>query len=336
MSAEGNRIADAAAGVSWAEGAGLLQDANDLVQQVASDQWAGGLTTLLSAGLNVKDAVADPMAKLASWGLGWAIEFFGPLNAWLDWLTCDQEQLTRAADTWTGIAAELRTTADELDHHYKTDTAGWTGAAVEQYRTYCADRVALYDATAGAAAATANLINRNKVLLTIVRSIVRDLITDGVGKVISIALRYPPPTTFAAAGEIANQVVSTGRSVTDLVERLRKALENAGELVRKSGRLFAEVREAIRDIGALTTVASKATNSSAKAAEVYNKSVGLALDSVRQLPNVAVKPVLRESVTSLPERAVVEAIKEPTKYGDGRVDESTTERPAGHGNGAGS
>lgn len=180
---DGNPIVTTADGkISWAEGAGLLQDANDLVGQIQSDQWAAGLTTLLSAGLNIKAAVQDPMAKLISWGLGWAIEFFDPLNAWLDWLSCDQDQLTVAAETWSGISAELRTVADELDGYYKTDAADWSGGAVEQYRIFCADRVNLYNAAAGAAAATANLINRNKILLTIVRSIVRDLITDGVGK----------------------------------------------------------------------------------------------------------------------------------------------------------
>lgn len=127
MTTEPNRIIDAATGkVPVLEGAGLVQDVGELTAAVASGQWAGGFASLLSAGFAVKDTLQDPMAKLISMGLGWAIEFFG----------------------------------------------SWSGAAVDQYRTFCADRVNLYDAAAGAAAVTANLINHNKILLTIVRSIV--------------------------------------------------------------------------------------------------------------------------------------------------------------------
>lgn len=337
MPAEGNPIVAAAQGkVSWAEGAGLLQDATDLVGQVSSDQWAAGLTSLLSAGLNIRDAVQDPMAKLVSWGLGWAIEFFGPLNDWLDWLTCDQEQLTVAAETWSGISAELRTAADELDGYYKTDTAGWSGAAVEQYRVFCADRVNLYDAAAGAAAATSNLISRNKILLTVVRSIVRDLITDGVGKVVSIALRYPPPATLAAAGEIVAQVRRTGASVVDLVGKLRQALKNAGQLIRKSGQIFRDVRRIYREAGdvldAFRAVRGPGEALSPRAAQAYNSMIndhlGDVAHAVRDAAKSAVKPILTDSATSIPERFVVEAVKEPTKYGQGRAAESAPEHPA--------
>jgi hypothetical protein len=326
---EGNSIVTAAEGkVSWAEGAGLLQDAKDLVDQVSSDQWAAGLTTLLSAGLNLRDAIQDPMAKLISMGLGWVIEFFDPLNAWLDWLTCDQEQLTVAAETWSGISAELRTAADELDEYYTTDTAEWSGPAVDQYRIFCADRVDLYSAAAGAAAATANLINRNKVLLTIVRSIVRDLITDGVGKVVSIVLRYPPPVTVAASGEIVGQVTRTGNAIVDLMRKLQQALKNAMQLLRQSNRLFKEIRESIRDLKALTTVVSRHTKSQARAMAAYNRSMDLILDNAKNLPGAAMRPMAKEAVGGLAEQVGVEILKEPTKYGQGRVDETAPEHPA--------
>jgi methyl-accepting chemotaxis protein len=326
---DGNPIAAAAQDkVSWAEGSGLVQDAKDLVDQVSSDQWAAGLTTLLSAGLNVRDAIQDPMAKLISMGLGWVIEFFDPLNAWLDWLTCDTEQLTVAAETWSGISAEMRTAADELDGYYKTDTAGWSGPAVDQYRIFCADRVDLYNAAAGAAAATANLVNRNKVLLTMVRSIVRDLITEGVGKVISIVLRYPPPVTVAASGEIVGQVTRTGNAIVDLVRKLQQALKNAMRLLRQSNRLFKEIRESIRDLNALTTVVSRHTKSQARAMDAYNKSMDLILDNAKNLPGAAVRPMAREAVGGLAEKVGMEILKEPTKYGQGRADETAPEHPA--------
>lgn len=329
---EGNPIIAAAEDkVSPLEGLAMFQDLYELRGQIDSGQWAGSLVSLLSGALNMRDLFTDPMAKLVSMGLGWVIEFFDPLNAWLDWLTCDQEQLTVAAETWSGISAELRTSADELDGYYKTDTAGWSGPAVDQYRLFCADRVKLYDAAAGAAAATANLINSNKVLLTMVRSIVRDLITDGVGKVVSIVLRYPPPTTLAAAGEIAGQVARTGNAIVDLVRKLQQAFKNAKQLLRQSGNIFKEVGEQIRQLKldvALASRTSRILQNSDAVMRVYNRGVDQILGQASDVAKYSAKTAGIEGAASLPEKVFVETVKETTKYAEGRVDESAPEHPA--------
>ena len=331
---DGNPVVAAAQDkVSVFEGSGILQDAADLGQAVDSGQWAGGLVSLLSYGMGIRDLVSDPMAKLVSMGLGWAIEFFDPLNAWLDWLTCDTEQLTVAAETWSGIAAEMRTAATELDGYYKTDTAGWSGSAVDQYRVFCADRVDLYNAAAGAAAATANLVNRNKILLTVVRSIVRDLITDGVGKVISIILRYPPPATLAASGEVAAQVRRTGAEIVDVVGQLKEAFTNARQLFRKTGQIFGDIRRIYREAGDLLDTFRQASGVvSPRAVQVYhdmiNDHLGDVAKAMGDAGKAAVKPVVRETAAGLPERIGMEVVKEPTKYGQNHVDETAPEHPA--------
>jgi hypothetical protein len=326
MTTEHNRIVDAAAGkVSVLEGAGLVQDVAELSASVASGQWAGGFVSLLSSGLEVRDTLQDPMAKFISMGLGWAIEFFGPLNAWLDWLTVDQEQLTVAAETWSGISAELRTAAAELDGYYKTDAAHWSGAAVDQYRLFCADRVNLYNAAAGAAAVTANLISHNKILLTIVRSLVRDMITDSVGKVISIILRYPPPATPAASGEIVAQVQSTGNAVLDLMRKLQHALGNARRLLKQSGNIFGHVKDIYRE--ADDVMASFVKPLSARAQTIYHDFVDEQLDKVAKAAMDGVKTAGKDVVDGLPEQVGMEILKEPTKYGAGRVDQSAPTHP---------
>jgi hypothetical protein len=331
---EGNPIVAAAQGkVSVLEGSGILQDAQDLGQAIDNGQWAGSLVSLFSYGMGVRDLLADPMAKLVSMGLGWAIEFFDPLNAWLDWLTCDTEQLTVAAETWSGISAEMRTAGSELDGYYKTDTAGWSGPAVDQYRIFCADRVDLYNAAAGAAAATANLINRNKMLLTMVRSLVRDLITDGVGKVISIVLRYPPPATLAAAGEVAAQVQRTGAQVIDLVGKLKQALTNAKQLFRNCFQVFRDVRRIYKEAGDLLDTFRRSSGVlSPRAVQAYNDMINDHLGDVAKAmgdsAKSAVKTVGVEAVSGMVGRVGLESVKERTKYAGGMVDETAPEHPA--------
>jgi len=328
MTTEHNRIADAAVGkVSVLEGAGLVQDVSELATSVASGQWAGGFASLLSTGFAVRDMVQDPLAKLISMGFGWAIEFLDPLNAWLDWLTVDQEQLTVAAETWSGISAELRGVAQDLDGYYKTDSANWSGEAVDQYRLFCADRVDLYNAAAGAAAVTANLINHNKILLTIVRSIVRDTITDAVGKVISIILRYPPPTTPAASGEIVTQVQSTGNTIVDLMRKLQHALGNAGQMLKQTGNIFGHAKGIFAEADAVWTTYAKAglmRTANTLHNDFVDEFVGSAVTAARN----SVKTAGKETLEGLPEQVGVEIVKEPTKYGTGRVDETAPKHPA--------
>jgi hypothetical protein len=244
-----NPISDAAAeraAASPLEGSGLLKDAADLVTKVVSPDWAEGILAGVSAAYEVKDGLADPLAKLTSMGLGWVIEFFGPLRSVLDQLTGNQEQLNLIVETWSGIAGQMTTAADDLHDAYATDTAAWSGSAVAQYRLYCANQVDLYRAASATAMSVANNARMSGMVLTTVREIVRGLITDAVGKAVSTIARYPPPATPAAAPEITATVINTGNKITQWLNKLKRAFVNAKEMLRQSGRLFREVKGVLK------------------------------------------------------------------------------------------
>jgi hypothetical protein len=230
------------AAASPLEGSGMLKDATDLATKVAGGDWAEGLLALGSLAYESRDLLADPLAKLASMGLGWVIEFFGPLRWLLDQLTGNQEQLNLIVETWSGIAGELSTAADDLHTVYTTDTASWAGPAVAQYRLFCADQVDLYRAGAATAKSVADNARMSGMVLTVVREIVRGLITDAVGKTISIACRYPPPATPAAAPEITTAIANTGNKIVQWIDKLRRAFDNAKQLLGQSDRLFRSIQ----------------------------------------------------------------------------------------------
>jgi len=323
--ADGNPIiaaADQAAartGGSPLEGAGLAQDAHDLTGQVLSGSWAEGLISAASLANEVKDFVQDPIAKLASIGLGWAMEFFSPLQQFLDWLTGDQEQLERLSLSWEGIAAELGGTAQELDGLYRKDTAPWSGPAVTQYKQFCADRVELYAAAAGAASATGGLIKLCGVILNVVRSVVRQLITDCVGKVISIVLRYPPPATPAAAPEIVSQVADTGGLISKWMRSLQRAFANAWDLLKQSGNLF-------RDVKKYLAYSKKMAGELADGGALYAKLALGAFADVPAAAKAAAKNAVRDIPGELPAKIGFEAAKEGAKYVTGT--EAEQEQPA--------
>jgi len=310
--AEGNRILDdaaskAAANVSPLEGSGLAQDASELVNQALRLDWTEGLVSLGSMALDVADGLKDPMAKLISMGLGWVIEFFGPLNWVLDKLVGDQEQIDRLSLTWEGISTELGGVAEDLDTEYRAATKDWSGTGVTQYMRYCGESVELYKAASGAAAATAGLIKISGVILKVVRTIVRQLITDCVGKAISIVLRYPPPATPAAAPEVVATITDTGTMVSNWLKKLQRAFSNAEKMLKDSKNLFADLRKYLRSVRDI------ATSTSPLRMGLAAKLIGEEALDIGKRAGAAAGDALAAGAAAIPKNVVIEGTKESAK-----------------------
>lgn len=293
---EPNPVLSAAAeraAASPLEGSGMVKDAADLAAKVASGDWTEGLVALLSAVHETRDLLADPLAKLTSMGLGWVIEFFGPLRWLLDQLTGNTEQLNLTVETWSGIAVELAGAADDLHGHYTADSASWTGPAVAQYRRYCAEQVDLYRAASATAQSVADNARMSGAMLTVVREIVRGLITDAVGKTISIACRNPPPLIFAAVPQVTAVIAETGNKIVQWVHKLKRAFDNAIELLSQSGNLFRGIRSALEF--------AKNTHIALSRTHLLSGIADIATDAAKQ----AVKAIPGQ----LPEMVLVETAK---------------------------
>lgn len=291
-------IVDAArerAAASPLEGAGMVKDAADLLAKVGSGDWLEGLVATGSMVYETRDLLADPLAKMASMGLGWVIEFFGPLRWVLDQLTGNAAQLNLIVETWSGVAGAMASAADTLDSAYTTDTARWSGSAVAQYRLYCANQVDLYRAGSAAAQSVADNARMSGAALTVVREIVRGLVTDAIGKAISIACRYPPPLTPAAAPEIATMIASTGSKISQWLGKLKRAFDNAKDLLRRSGDLFRSVRWSLKSMSQFPI--PPAEFRAAIVTEVANIAKDAAKQAVKEIPQ------------QIPEMALVETTK---------------------------
>lgn len=299
------------------EGAGMAQDAADLVARVASGDWAEGLVSLVSAGLEVKGFVEDPLAKLSSMGLGWVVEHVGWLRWPLDFVASDQEKLTLMANAWTGIGDELRQAGQDLDNWYRTDSAHWAGPAVEQYRKFCGDRVHLYYAAADAASSVTTTVTICKGILAVVRGIIRDLVTDCVGKIISVIARYPPPATPAALPEVTTTAIETGNKITTWLTRLRTALANAGQLFKDGGNLFRNIRDYLAEARSAFDAARAGgvglLGSLGHAASQTGSSVAFAVADAGKQVAEGVGEAAAEAVKELPAKAALEGAKEVAK-----------------------
>lgn len=109
-------------------------------------------------------------------------------------------------------------------------TRGPDRPEVARFRQFCADRVDLYRTAVITAGLVADNTDCCRSILAVVREIVRGLVTDAVGEVVSTILRYPPPAAPAATGGICRTTASTGSKVRQWLGRLRRAFADAGRM----------------------------------------------------------------------------------------------------------
>jgi hypothetical protein len=238
---------DAADDRSALEGAGLFQDFWDAGTAVADGNWAEGLANAAFGLGDVAELVGDPLKTLASAAVGWAIEFFPWLREPLDWLTGDQTALENMVGTWENVGKELEKISTDLQDTVKKDSERWEGASADAYRAFTEDRAATYAGVATGANAIAKLVEICKTILSVVRTIVRDLISDCVGKLISIACRYPGPALPAGmAGEGTAEAVKTGSKCMEWIKKLVKAFKKAQELFHRLSDIFGRVKGALK------------------------------------------------------------------------------------------
>ncbi|WP_410562907.1 WXG100 family type VII secretion target [Amycolatopsis sp. cmx-4-61] len=238
---------DAADDRSALEGAGLFQDFWDAGAAVADGNWTEGLLNAAFGAGGLPELVADPIGTLASAAVGWAMEFFPWLCEPLDWLTGDQTALENMVGTWENVGKELEKIGTDLQDTVKKDSAAWEGASADAYRAFAEDRAATYAGVATGANAIAKLVDICKTILSVVRSIVRDLISECVGKLISIACRYVGPALpVGMATEGTAEAVKTGSKCMEWIKKLVRAFKKAQELFHRITDIFGRVKGALK------------------------------------------------------------------------------------------
>ncbi len=212
------------------EGAGAIQDTLGGVEKLVQGDWTEGLLSLGSAGVDIGMIAAggNPFESLLSWGFGWVIEHVDFLKEPLDYVTGDQDALDLEAQKWTAISKEVQKMAEELTDEVRKNCMTWEGPAADAYRQYVQEQLDNYRALSDAAAKAGSVVEICKMILDVVRTLIRDLITDTLAKIIFILLRYPPPGyPGALAGEGVPFAVRQATKAMGQVKRLMKAFSNA-------------------------------------------------------------------------------------------------------------
>ncbi|OXM43007.1 hypothetical protein [Amycolatopsis alba] len=227
------------------EGAGAVQDLAGGVEKLANGDWTEGLLSLAGAVPDIIEVIKNPLETLMSWGFGWIIEHVDFLKEPLNWVSGDQDALDLEVQKWLEVGKYVKTTAEKLTDEVQKNCMEWSGAAADAYRSYVQKQLNGYREIVRLAERAGSIINICKTVLSVVRTIIRDLITDTLAKIVMIIARYPPPAYPAAlAAEGVPFAIEKSTEAMTWAEKLMRVLlraksmlmdfyKNVGDLIKK-------------------------------------------------------------------------------------------------------
>ncbi|MEA5359801.1 hypothetical protein VA596_09650 [Amycolatopsis sp., V23-08] len=255
------------------EGAGGLQDLVGGVEKMAHGDWTEGLFSLANAGFGIKDVIKDPFETLLSWGFGWLIEHVDFLKEPLDWVAGDQDALDLEGKKWETIGERVQKAAEELTAEVRKNCLDWRGKVADQYRVYVQEQLDAYAALSDAATQVASIIGICKTILDVVRTLIRDLITDTLAKIVKILMRYPPPAYPAAlAAEGIPYAVQQGSEMVEETSKLARAFAKAREFLRTICDALAPIAQKV--LGRLGQLPKAAGEAAGEMFEGFGKAAG--------------------------------------------------------------
>jgi hypothetical protein len=233
-------------------GAMLLDSLSQLSASLESGDWVASGLAGVGVALDAVATAVDPLGSLIAAGLGWLMEHLEPLKGWLNDLTGDAGAVLGFAGTWDNVASAMTGAGDELHRIVTADLEAMSGASIVAYGAYAnglADRVR---AAGTSASSMASALRTCSTVVQVVHDLVRDTLAQLVGSIISwvstlvitagLATPYVASQVATRMSSIATRVgrsvidvISTGKSLKNLLEAMKDALAQLASGVR--GRL---------------------------------------------------------------------------------------------------
>lgn len=232
-------------------GVPLLESATGLKSAIESGDWASVAMGAVGTALDALTAALDPFGAIFAAGVGWLIEHVGPLKDALDALAGNADEVAAQSQTWTNIAKELESVSVELVDLVKKDLAAWTGEAADAYRLRAEDTSTLIASAQKGCEGAASGVKTAGEVVAAVRTLVRDIIAELVGHLISWALQVVFTLGVGLAWvvpQVVAAVAKTASKITGLTTKLVKALKALTPLLKKAGDLFGDAGKALKNM----------------------------------------------------------------------------------------
>ncbi|NKQ56990.1 type IV secretion protein Rhs [Amycolatopsis sp. K13G38] len=244
-------VAQAQDSTTAISGVPILEAGQDLKNGIESGDWAATVMGVAGTAMEALAFVADPFGSILAAGVGWLLEHVGPLKEMLDKLAGDPDQITAHSQTWANIAKEVSSVSTDLAGQVKADIQSWTGPGADAYRKQADEVAKVLEGAAQACDGASSGVKTAGDVVAAVRMLVRDIIAEVVGHMVSWAIQVIATLGIGLAWvvpQVVNLVAKTAKQIADLVKNLTKALGELGKLLGKAGDLFKNASKSLKSL----------------------------------------------------------------------------------------
>jgi uncharacterized protein YukE len=260
----------------------IIGPASNLFSQDASGGWAiaEGVAGGIGAAMDVAEFAIDPIASLGASVAGFLLDYMPPLPDMLDSIAGDPGAVEAKAATWQNVSGRVSDSADDLDAKVRSALAQWSGPAADAYSAFTDALAETLRTLSTMCAGVGGTLQAASAVVSFVRAIVRDVIADLVGKLISWASQValtagvgaswvvPQAVTaigirVAKVGDWLRRLTSAIRVVTDHFDTANKALVTGVPALRRiaqhlDGAVVAAARDGVEAVTFRTVIESAA------------------------------------------------------------------------------
>jgi hypothetical protein len=218
-------VARPATDTQWFTGLPVAEDLHDWWEAVIGGGWIERILTTVGLGGDTVDLTIDLPGTLAAWAVSFLLEQIGPLTTILDYLGGNPTEVEKFGETLSNVARRTTGSAQRLSH--TVQQVAWTGQAATGYQSTAdvsRDAIASLGIAADGLSAAIRMLN---LLVSVVRSIVRELISQCVA---SLAVRIP---LWAAAGGAVTALTGGVASIVVLPALVAKVVAWIAACARK-------------------------------------------------------------------------------------------------------
>ncbi|MGW4738778.1 DUF6531 domain-containing protein [Nocardia xishanensis] len=233
----------------WYTGVSLFESVNDLSDAISSGSWIEAGLGIAGIGAEVASVVVDPLGTLASYGVGFLIEHVEPLSEALDWVAGDPDQIAAYAETWSNVSDKVGETVAAHRTALEQDIADWSGAAAGAYKARGRETADALAAAQSAAAAASNAIEMAGGIVAAVRTTVRDIVAQAVGRLAAWAaeaLFSFGVATPVIAAQATTYVAKTLTTIANLFQKLARTMAKLTPLLRRLKGVFGDIAKKLR------------------------------------------------------------------------------------------
>ncbi|ATY10383.1 hypothetical protein CU254_07860 [Amycolatopsis sp. AA4] len=237
-------------------GAGVADSWHSVVSSIQEIQHLHGADAAavgVELGVSIVGAIADtaafvldPFGKLIAAGLGWLIEHISFLKEGLDKLAGDPAAIKKMAEELHKTAQNLRNAAKDLDTTLQKTVTDWQGDGAEAFKKNISDRRGQIDSAGQAVDVAGYVVETTMALVSVVRSLIRDLITTFLGDVIATMLIALAMAAFTFGASIVVGVGNVIRSGISLALTIASKIARIVGLGGRTASRLAQLAEKVK------------------------------------------------------------------------------------------